>query len=324
MESDSTDKESSEQFSFPMSKREKCKHENLEKTITAILDDEEEFEISTQMNLKRSPTIEVKMLDPENEVHLDSVPRKSQSPGISQNTSGVPQAEEMLKTSEMKDNETLSAQSNRKKLSLLSSNYKPKERVFKKGKLKKPQSQKEPSTNTSNNLLGGFKAVSSFYVNKCYDTSMIMGAGTLTSINDVESSESSRMHSMNDAMTVSSGGDSLNRYPHNYYMPPPGFAPHPSMAPVHLNSQGYMNFMRSQTMHPHIMHSNALLEPRLSPDHTDPSQYSYQAPHLKPSNSPDHSKLNPAKPSKKGFRKVKSTNEKSMPIDPAARTLIMN
>jgi hypothetical protein len=119
--------ESPHDFKFPMSKNEKLKHEDFEHNIISILDEEDEKEIKKLTN--RSDN--------------------SINNGEFANNDLVKESEDMLAdlniNSEGKTSpDTNSTITNKKKLSILSNNYRPKGYSSKKGKLKKPQSQKEP------------------------------------------------------------------------------------------------------------------------------------------------------------------------------------
>jgi hypothetical protein len=114
-------------FKFPMSKHDKLKHEDFEHNIISILDEEDEKEIKKLTN--RSDN--------------------SINNGEFANNDLVRESEDMLAdlniNSEEKTNpDTDSTTMNKKKLNILSNNYRPKGYSSKKGKLKKPQSQKEP------------------------------------------------------------------------------------------------------------------------------------------------------------------------------------
>jgi len=146
---------------------------------------------------------------------------------------------------------------------------------------------------------------------------MILG-GTLTSIDDQDWSSATNLYSMNDKSTISSGGDSANMYHHNYYHhQPPGLTKPHSMMLRQGSTPAYPDYFLSQPMmHPVLSSSRSLLD---NQGGLDPSKLPTEA-HKSPDNKSNKSPIK----TKKGFRKVKSTNEKTTPIDPAARTLIFN
>jgi hypothetical protein len=114
-------------FKFPMSKHEKLKHEDYEHNIISILDEEDEKEIK-KLTIRS-----------DNSIITGEFP----------NNNLVKDSEDMLadlniNSEEKTSLDTNSEITNKKKLSILSNNYRPKGYSSKKGKLKKPQSQKEP------------------------------------------------------------------------------------------------------------------------------------------------------------------------------------
>ena len=346
------DDESPKGFSFPMSKQEKQNHENLENNIKSIIDDDDDDVIVKSKFVKgTSPQIEVERLDNQDgndeQTDVNKTDKQNLSPFENLNT--------LDKAAETNLKDSASIQ-NTKKLNILSNNYKPKGRVFKKGKLKKPQSQKEPSLNKP---IGNFSKPSQFYYNKFADSNMALGS-SITPIYDQECSSSSHVYSVHEHSTTSSAGESAgmyqkwdtysvgshqyippgyNMYQPNYYQahphPPPGLQQHQNIMPGGMNNPSYghmydMNhmhyqtfknpqnsFMRSQTMMTPMMQQNCLQldnQAMLYPGNL--VQDSHKSPDNKSNRSPVKTK--------KGFRKVKSTNEKTTPIDPSARALISN
>jgi F0F1-type ATP synthase delta subunit len=108
-------------------------------------------------------------------------------------------------------------------------------------------------------------------------------------------------------------------YPPQQYHPNPAFAGPHGMIPRQASAPGYDGYVNSPNMvPPNLASSHSALETIsscgsvYSETGSTYSQNQRQAPSLR----------SPMK-QKRGFRKVKSTNEKSLPIDPAARELIL-
>lgn len=188
-----------------------------------------------------------------------------------------------------------------------------------------------------------------------------MALGSLISpIYDYECSSNSHKYSVHENSTTSSAGESSGLYQkwdtysggshqymhpgYNIYQPncyqahphaPPGLQQHQNIMPAHMNSPGYnhmydMNhlhypayknqqnsYVSNQTMVTPMVQQNSLQldnQTMLYPENLTPD--SHKSPENKSTKSPVKSK--------RGFRKVKSTNEKSTPIDPNARDLISN
>lgn len=321
MDHNALEDESPKEFAFPMSKMEKQKQDHLEFNIKSIIDDEIDFNVKNHILKSSSPSIQVQTFEdqyPSDPSKLTGTNTGNQKLSPSSNSQTLP----ATLNEDSKKSEAL-PQGERKKLNLMSSNYKPKEKVFKKGKLKKPQSQKEPSVSKPGGLLGNFNKPSQFHVDRYNDSSMAYN-GTLTSIYDQECSSNSNTYNALENSTTSSTGESANLYqkwdtysagpPPGYYMhpgyhpytqnyyhhqPPPGFFQTPQMMPQQMSVSGYSDYMPGQAPVQQV--------PRVASPLLDPNSL------LK----------SPVK-AKKGFRKVKSTNEKTTPIDPAARALIFN
>jgi hypothetical protein len=93
---------------------------------------------------------------------------------------------------------------NRKKLNILSSNYQP-NKTFKKGKLKKPQSQKEPNLNYPRDFTNVNKQTNVFSGNYYMDNS---GYNPVPSLipDEKESYKKSQFYNNFERSTTSSGG----------------------------------------------------------------------------------------------------------------------
>jgi hypothetical protein len=129
-------------------------------------------------------------------------------------------------------------------------------------------------------------------------------------------------------------------YPPGYYYqagPPPGFEMNQGMIPIPQTNVVYNDYMHTPMLPIQNYSGKSLLEPKNPID-----VYQPESKLIKPvfvtlhmdlivcivssfnQDSADKGKLKSPVKEKKGFRKVKSTNEKSMPIDPSARSLIFN
>lgn len=222
---------------------------------------------------------------------------------------------------------TDSSNKGKRKMTLASSNFNPRKKPFKKGKLKKPQSQKEPSHQLRNDLVGTQANIgrSGFYKD---DRKLVQGYNRSPDIPTGSGNMGS--YGAQDHTTASSS-DSMGyyNYPQGYqpnmmqmhpqpvqFMPhggygvyPPGYYPQP----VHQPPPGLVKPIPMQPM--------GVQNDNLSEVSAGNSQTSHQR--KRSIESPDKLSTKPIKKGK-GLRKVKSTNEKSMPIDPQARSLIYN
>lgn len=95
-----------------------------------------------------------------------------------------------------------------------------------------------------------------------------------------------------------------------------GMPMHPSMLPRQASTPGYEYIHGQHFAPPSLASSRSALE-------TVSSVGSVCSESMTPCPRDGELLKSPTK-TKKGFRKVKSTNEKSLPIDPAARALILN
>jgi hypothetical protein len=329
MDQNHIDDESPKEFRFPMSKHEKQNHKNLEHNINSIIDDDDDFEIKYKQ-VTSSPPIDVQPFSNDSGTTNSKVQEfnsKKTDPSSSGGSDKVSESASPTKPN---------AQGGNKKLSILSNNYKPQPKTFKKGKLKKPQSQKEPSIGQSKDLLGNFGRSSQFY-RPNYENDSNNGGNHLTSIHDIENSS---VYSMPENSTTSSTGESgnmyhnwdtysagppqyiqpqFNMYPPNYYQPqpPPGFGNSQNMTNGGMYSHGY----------PQYMHNNTTTSPGQPLNMPLLDGHSHLHPHMmhhETHKSPDNRSAKSPSKGKKGFRKVKSTNDKVAPIDPIARSLIFN
>lgn len=262
---------------------------------------------------------------------------------------------------------------NRKKLSILSNNYQP-NKTFKKGKLKKPQSQKEPTLNYPRDFANVNKQTNVYSGNYYNPVPSLVP-------DENESYKKSQFYNNFERSTTSSGG-SINlmprwdsytpgiqtypqtstdywvnqptlkpklqsfekesrMYPPGYYYqagPPPGFEMSQPMIPIQQTNVVYNDYMHSQMIPVQSYTSKNLLDPTIPVDSYQSEGklnfwtiFCYVCGFLIKyvvsnfnQDTADSKKLKSPVKEKKGFRKVKSTNEKSMPIDPSARSLIFN
>lgn len=304
MEDEHFEDESPKDFKFPMSKQEKLNHDHLESNIKMLIDDDDEQTQKDSLKPSHKPII---------------VQQFSSTDGDEAQMSGIEKRLENLqfKTEERSvpdENSTSPSKTslNRNKLNIMSNNYRPKNKMVKKGKLKKPQSQKEPNVNNLRDF-GIARQHQTFYTGPHYvdHPTYYNSPGLIQDDNDNFQSP------MNPYMQPG-----YNMYHGGYYHqnhPPPCLGRHPNnLIPRQASNPGYNDYIHSPNMiPPSLASSKSMLE-------TVSSCGSVCSESITPSLSDAQNLLKSPIKSKKGFRKVKSTNEKSMPIDPGARTLMLS
>lgn len=217
----------------------------------------------------------------------------------------------------------------------MSNNFRPKPKAAKRGKLKKPQSQKEPKLSyprefqgIQNNIYGGSHIIDNpnYYHNHGLIPDQHEGNGT------------SSFYSNIDRTTASSGNSSnyyneMNNYQSQYapYSQPHGYGAYPGnyypqQFPVQThpmqNTQGVMHGHPGYHYNEYMPNAQmGHLYPNHAPLETVSSCGSVVSDHM---SQPDTTISKSPKKTRKGFRKVNSTNEKSLPIDPNARALIQS
>jgi len=139
MENEHGDDESPKDFLFPMSKQEKQKRLYLEDNIRSIIDDEDDFVI--KINVRKDTVSPIKLQNANSDKMIESTITAKDKYIYSSSLTGTTNQTyitqgELEGISETKDAQVIKPQTGNKKLSLLSSGYTPKPKVFKKGKLK--------------------------------------------------------------------------------------------------------------------------------------------------------------------------------------------
>ncbi len=199
----------------------------------------------------------------------------------------------------------------------MSNNFKPNKKSFKRGKLKKPQSQKEPKLSYKREIAPPEQQI--------YGGSLIVdNPSYVPNQGLIPESYEEPTHSYNNvdrstASSVGSGGyynayqqPGYHLYPGNYY--PQAYGMHGGQQMVHPPTGGhYGEYIPPQNMG-HMYHHNAPSLQTISSGGSLASETMSQG--------ETNLMRSPVK-NKRGFRKVKSTNEKSLPIDPNARDLIL-
>jgi hypothetical protein len=290
----------------------KIEHSDFEKNIHAILDDDED-------DVKAAP---------QSQISVDNLSNTKEKAGVNEITKKVSNLQ--VDTS--------------KKLSAGSSSFSPNKTKGKRVKLRnlrKPQSQKEPTITNPRDF--GPPNQQMYAGSHIVDNPQYRQTHGLA-IDDHEVATGSNMYSNIDRSTTSSAGSGnyygdmqgygqnmghylqpgynmyhQGYYPPQQYHPNPAFAGPHGMIPRQASAPGYDGYVNSPNMvPPNLASSHSALETIsscgsvYSETGSTYSQNQRQAPSLR----------SPMK-QKRGFRKVKSTNEKSLPIDPAARELIL-
>lgn len=216
------------------------------------------------------------------------------------------------------------------KLNIKSNNFKPTKKVSKKSKLgnvKKPQSQKEPKLPNGRDfglpkqqIYGGSHIVD----NPHYIPNQGLMPDTWDdgshSYNNIDRSTASSVGSANYSNEMAGYRPHYNQYPQpgcqiypgNYYSQ--GYGMHGNQQMMHHPSHGhYPDYMQNS-------HGGHMYHPNPTSLHTISSGGSMASDTM---SQGDSTLLKPGARKGKGFRKARSTNEKSLPIDPNARELIL-
>lgn len=328
MDHEHDDEESPVDFKFPMSKHEKMKHANFESNINSIIEDDEDEVPSATLPKSKPDSIVVQKLSSNDGEESENTENKLARMNINDKSS----PDKNLRSSP----NTLSKEAERKKLSILSNGYRPKGKTVKKGKLKKPQSQKEPTLNYPRDFCAGLNPQPCFTRGNYAEHPTYVPGPLLLPTDDKDVIGNSNFYNNERSTTSSNDSNNMyqgwepfqpnmspylhqgyqNLYPGNYYPQPPGLVRPQNMIPRQASNPGYPDFLRSPNMAPPPLATSKSALDVPVPSESGKIEGANQ-------NTLEKRVKSPLK-TKKGFRKVKSTNEKSMPIDPAARTLIFN
>lgn len=282
MEHKNDEDDSPQEFSFPMSKKEKRRHNDFESHIRSIIEDDEDCEGSAKADRPSHPICVVQKLNSnEDDLNFSDIQAAFENMPEQKETSSAKEQSPGLPT----DISNAEAALNKKKLNILSNNYRP-TKTFKKGKLKKPQSQKEPTLNYPRDFVGVMKQQNAFSGGPYVDHPGYTH-GPLLIPEDKDSFSSGQFYNNYERSTTSSGDSNnmmhrwesypamvtpyaqpgYNLYPNGYYhqvpLQPHSYSMQQAYIPRQANAPGYNEYMVPPgfSKQPPMASNKNLLEP---------------------------------------------------------------
>lgn len=262
MEEDHGEDESPKDFRFPMSKHDKLTHAHFESNICSIIDDEDESTGYSPVKEKVQPIIVQPLSsNDDDEFEVQGITNKIEAMTFQTEERSIP---------DENSQSPIKSSLSKKKLNILSNNYKPTDKVVKKGKLKKPQSQKEPNLKHPRDFGAGLQPHNYYTGAHIVDNPRYYPGQCLIGDEQEHCGISGFMSNIDRSTSSSLGSGGYGNYQHNMghyihpgynmyhngYYPsvhhqPPGLGRHPNnIIPRQSSTPGYNDYLPSPNIVP--------------------------------------------------------------------------